>query len=107
MIIINGSLEIVNLFAHIETDSNKLYARTEFIGSQNNHYLKSAVESADTIIVAWGSDKEFKTRKREVWDRFLSNRTVYYFEDDSNRRPPVHISRLANGFYLKAYTPSF
>ena len=102
-----GSLEVVNLFAFIETDSSKLSARSEFIGSQNDNYIRLAVDSSDIIIVAWGSDKEYRTRKKEVWNRFLNNNTVYYFEDNSSRTPPVHISRLANGFYLKEYVPSF
>lgn len=102
-----GSLEVVNLFAYIETDSKKLSANKGFIGNQNDDYIEAAVESADTIIVAWGSDKDYRTRKKEVWNRFLVNRKVYYFEDNSNRTPPVHISRLANGFYLKEYHPTF
>lgn len=102
-----GSLEVVNLFGFIVTDSNKLSAKSEFIGSQNDFFIQTAVESADTIIVAWGSDKDYRARKKEIWNRFLNNTSVYYFEDNSTRTPPVHISRLANGFYLKEYIPSF
>ncbi|WP_172675302.1 DUF1643 domain-containing protein [Virgibacillus halodenitrificans] len=102
-----GSLEVVNLYAFIEIDSSKLKAKQEFIGKDNDYYLQKAVDSAETIIVAWGSDKEYKTRKREVWDGFLNNKNVYYFEDGSNRTPPIHISRLANGFCLKEYIPRF
>src|SRR5690625_313413 len=32
-----GSLEVVNLFAFIETDSKKLSAKPEFIGIENDH----------------------------------------------------------------------
>ncbi|RKD25807.1 hypothetical protein BEP19_02390 [Ammoniphilus oxalaticus] len=102
-----GSLEVVNLFAYIETDSKKLSAQSENVGVENNKYLQSAIETADTIIVAWGSDNQYKTRKREVWNRFLREKDVYYFEDDSNRTIPLHISRLANGFYLERYKPTF
>ncbi|WLD92315.1 DUF1643 domain-containing protein [Alkalihalobacillus sp. AL-G] len=102
-----GSIEVVNLFAYIETDSKKLSAKPEFIGIENDFYLQTAVKSADTIIVAWGSDKEYRTRKKEVWNRFLNNRMVYYFEDNSSRTPPVHTSRLANGIYLKEFSPTF
>jgi len=102
-----GSLEVVNLFAFIETDSKKLSTKPGFIGSENDSYIEFAVESADTIIVAWGSDKENRTRKKEVWNRFLNKKTVYYFEDNSTRTAPVHISRLTNGFYLKEYSPTF
>lgn len=102
-----GSLEVVNLFAFIETDSNKLNAKTEFIGKDNDRYILAAIERADIIIVAWGSDKEYRTRKKEIWRQFLKNKMVYYFEDGSNRTPPVHISRLANGFYLDEYRPAF
>ncbi|MBD3108901.1 DUF1643 domain-containing protein [Bacillus sp. AGMB 02131] len=102
-----GSLEVVNLFAFIETDSKKLSAKPDFIGKENDSSIQSAIESADTIIVAWGSDKEYKTRKKDIWNRFLKNKAVYYFEDNSNRTPPVHVSRLANGFYLKEYIPRF
>lgn len=69
-----GSLEIVNLFAFIETNSKKLSAKPEFIGSENDSYIQSSVESADTIIVAWGSDKEYRTRKKDVWNQFLNNK---------------------------------
>jgi hypothetical protein len=102
-----GLLEVVNLFAFIETDSKKLSVKPEFIGIENDIYIQKAIESASTIIVAWGSDKDYRTRKKEVWNRFLKNKKVYYFEDNSSRTPPVHISRLANGFYLKEYSPTF
>ncbi|MEC1178398.1 DUF1643 domain-containing protein [Metasolibacillus meyeri] len=102
-----GALEVVNLFAFIETDSNKLSAKPEFIGAENDNYIRMATESAETIIVAWGSDKEYRTRKRHVWMQLLDEKKVYYFEDNSNRTPPVHISRLAKGFYLKEYVPMF
>lgn len=102
-----GSLEVVNLFAFIETDSKKLKASAEYIGEENNNYIEKAVGQAEKVVVAWGSDKEYRTRKKEVWELYLKNLDVYYFEDDSNRTPPVHISRLANGFYLKKYTPDF
>lgn len=102
-----GSLEVVNLFAFIETDSKKLSARQEFIGTKNDCYIQEAVESCETIIVTWGSDRKYKTRKREVWNRFLNNKTVYCFEDDSNRTSPIHVSRLSNYFYLKEYNPTF
>jgi hypothetical protein len=102
-----GSLEVVNLFAFIETDSKKLSTKPEFIGIENDKYIQKSIGSADTIIVAWGSDKEYRTRKKEVWNRFLKDKKVYYFEDNSSRTPPVHISRLANGFFLKEYSPTF
>lgn len=102
-----GALEIVNLFAYIGTDSKKVGAGIEFIGEENERYIYHAIESADVIIVAWGSDKDYRNRKREVWNRFLKGRKLYYFEDGSDRTPPIHISRLSNGFYLKEYYPNF
>lgn len=100
-----GSLEVVNLYAFIETDSKKLAGKKEFIGSENDKYIQAAVESADTVIVAWGSNKKYQNRKKDVWNLFLDERPVYYFEDNSNRKRPVHISRLANGFSLKKFKP--
>lgn len=102
-----GSLEVINLFAFIETDSKKLKASPEYIGEKNDYYIEQAINQADKVIVGWGSDNDYRTRKKEVWNKFLKDTKVYYFEDDSNRTPPVHISRLAKGFYLKEYKPKF
>jgi len=100
-----GSLEIVNLFAYIETDSNNLRTNQEYIGSENDNYICEAIVNSETIIVAWGSDNEYRIRKRQVLS-IIGNHAIKYFEDYSERTIPTHISRLKNGFDLRDYNPT-
>lgn len=99
-----GELEVVNLFAYINTDSSTLRTSSKYIGSKNDHYIKLAIENTDLIVVSWGSDNEYKGRKKEVLE-IIGNRSVYYFKDATDRTIPVHISRLSNNFYLEPYPP--
>ena len=97
-----GSLEIVNLFAYVETDSKTLRASQEYIGPENNNYIREEIVNSTTVIVAWASDNDYRIRKREVLS-LIGNRTIKYFEDFSGRNIPNHISRLKNGFELQDY----
>lgn len=101
-----GSLEVVNLFAHIETDSSKLEETDAYVGLNNDSAIIKAIEDASKIIVSWGSDKNFRTRKRTVCG-ILNEKVLHYFDDGSGRTIPVHMSRLKNGFTLREYTPRF
>lgn len=101
-----GSLEIVNLFAYIETDSKKLKTSEKYIGPENEFYIREAIKNSETIIVAWGSDNDYKMRKKQVLS-IIGNRPVKYFEDFSGRTIPTHISRLKNGFELRDYNSPF
>lgn len=101
-----GSLEIINLFAYIETDSKKLKTSEKYVGTENDIYISEAIKNSETIIVAWGSDHDYKTRKKQVLS-IIGNRPIKYFEDFSGRTIPTHISRLKNGFELRDYNSPF
>lgn len=61
-----GSLEIVNLFAYRASRPTILKQITDPIGSENDRYLKKAVDLADKIIVAWGNQGILKNRAKVV-----------------------------------------
>lgn len=64
-----GRIEVVNLFALIETDSKKLHHASYPTGPENDHYLDEAVCESGSIIVAWGAlHKSLEWRARDVLD---------------------------------------
>ncbi|WP_018391822.1 DUF1643 domain-containing protein [Bacillus sp. 37MA] len=99
-----GSIEVINLFAFIETNSKKLKASKQYVGPDNDFYIKGAIndEKTSLIIIAWGRDTIYKNRKRDVL-AFLEGKCLKFFEDSTERTIPVHISRLESEFKLKDY----
>ncbi|WP_226036120.1 DUF1643 domain-containing protein [Aquibacillus saliphilus] len=92
-----GILEVVNLFAYIATDPNKLkkISREEAIGEENLKYITHALEAASIIIVAWGKNGTIKKGYKEpVVTRLLEvfSKKTYCFgktKDGHPRHPLV------------------
>ena len=63
-----GSLEIVNLFAHITPYPRDLRTlnKNDAIGSENDNYIISALNSANKIIAAWGENGKIHKRNKEI-----------------------------------------
>lgn len=68
----HGSFEVVNLFAFRATDPSELkkLEKDIAIGLDNMIYIREALERADLIVAAWGSNG--KTHKRNQDDELIS-----------------------------------
>lgn len=84
-----GSLEAVNLFAYRASCPTILNQITDPIGSENDRYLKQAVELADKIIVAWGNRGILRNRSRVVLD-WLTGFDALYCLGITQRGYPRH-----------------
>ena len=58
-----GALEVVNLFALVSTDPNGLSNVDDPVGPRNDAAIRSALQSAATVVLAWG-DKGLRHRDR-------------------------------------------
>ena len=64
-------LSVVNLFAFIQT--RNFEARPKQVGPENDHYLETAISTADIVLIAWGKSvdsPERKVRVLEILDRY-------------------------------------
>src|SRR5205823_4546686 len=61
-----GSLEVVNLFAHISTDPARLRKARDPVGAGNDNYISQAAGRASMVVCAWGAGGALFGRDREV-----------------------------------------
>lgn len=61
-----GSIEMVNLFAYIDTNRNTFYSVSDPVGLNNDDYLLRSAKRCETVIVAWGNEGTYKNRSDEV-----------------------------------------
>jgi hypothetical protein len=55
-----GYMTIVNLFAYRATNPKELYKIKDPVGKSNFHFIRKSFETADMIVVGWGSEKIVK-----------------------------------------------
>ncbi len=65
-----GGMLIANLFALRSTDASKLEQVPDPYGPENDDFIKSAIERADAVIVAWGTNVRRPVVKEQA-DRVL------------------------------------
>lgn len=92
-----GSFEVVNLFAYRATDPSELnkLEKEIAIGSENLTNIREALERADLIVAAWGSNG--KTHKRNQDDELISLFKNYQLKcldilTDGDPRHPLFVS---------------
>ncbi len=61
-----GGLIMANLYAFISTNPNILLGDGEFVGAENDDYIKQAIELSAITVCGWGSFKPVKNRVVEV-----------------------------------------
>lgn len=61
-----GGIQVVNLYAYRATDPRDLKAAGYPVGADNNDHIKTALQSAGTVCVAWGDRARGLSRPEEV-----------------------------------------
>ena len=59
-------LLIVNQFARVQTKTSAKFGCDSDIGEKNNEAIKSALEEAQVVVIAWGKSNKFKERQKYV-----------------------------------------
>jgi len=75
-----GGFYILNLFAYMSTEKNKLQTVVNPIGSENDENIQNICQKQNTIVVSWGEEKPVlvKNRAKEVKDYLRSlNKDIY------------------------------
>lgn len=85
-------LQVVNVYAIIETDSKKLAARRalqeEIIGPDNQAFLRSFIQHSDLIVCGWGNEGAY--RSDAIHDLLTEvGRPAFCFKKNLNGMP-VH-----------------
>ena len=90
-----GSLTVVNLFGYRTTSPQDLKQVEDPIGPDNDRYLHSAIQQADTVILAWGNQGTWGDRHRVVL-RQLSGVEALYCLGLTKTGQPRHPLYLRN-----------
>lgn len=61
-----GSIEMVNLFAYVDTNRDTFYDVTDPVGSENDKYILKSARRCSKVIVAWGNEGSYRNRAEEV-----------------------------------------
>ena len=61
-----GAFRVCNIFAWRDTDPRKMRAASEPIGEHNNQAITDACYWADTVVAAWGTHGEHRSRGPSV-----------------------------------------
>ncbi|MCM3128142.1 DUF1643 domain-containing protein [Paenibacillus sp. MER 78] len=91
-----GSLEVVNLYAFISTDPNKLKSMIDPIGSENDKYILDAASRATTIVTAWGEKHFINQRHNKVAKLLTSEGHQLHCLGIAKSGHPRHPSRMSH-----------
>ena len=86
-----GILEVVNLYAFRAPKQTDLWQQKSPKGKDNDKYIRKSLESADRVILAWGSSiGQSKKRKRRAGK-------VMRMTIKATRKRPYHLGLNQNG----------
>lgn len=69
-----GRLFVVNLFAFMTADPNKLKLRRDPIGADNDRWIDFALKQSQTVVLAWGNHGVHQERAKAVLRRLPQER---------------------------------
>lgn len=96
-----GCLDIVNLYSFISTDPENLKRNNDLERKDTDKFILKAIEDAEIIIIAWGSDKnKYSARKREVMKLIKEYAIPLKCFKDPDGKMGRHPSRMGNDFEL-------
>src|SRR5690554_1081928 len=61
-----GEFRLVNLFPYMATDSKELNGKHEVGSKENLEIISSNIDECDKIYIAWGTEKKYIRKKREL-----------------------------------------
>lgn len=100
-----GSMSIVNLFSFISSNPDALAGNTDSVRPETDKYINETVQAANTIIIAWGSDKsKYVKRKKEVWQLLLEHQQkvkCFKCKDNKMGRHPSRLGKLELCDFIK------
>jgi hypothetical protein len=89
-----GSLEVVNLFGLRTTQPQRLRQAADPVGPDCDRYVQTAIERADTIIVAWGNWGNLQGRDQTVLNWIDPSRCYCLGVNQSGQpRHPLYLKR--------------
>jgi len=80
------TLLLVNLYSETGLNQNNIRSAPNAVGADNDHWLKTAAEESDLIIVAWGDFPWIKFRSRQVMNLLLPY-TLHAVQVNANGTP--------------------
>ena len=97
-----GALEVVNLFALVSTDPNGLHAADDPVGPGNDAAIRSALSSADRVVLAWGNNGLWRRDRADAVIEMARNAGTPCCFGMTKEGAPRHPLRLS---YKAALTP--
>ncbi len=95
-----GSFRIVNLFPFRATDPKELVGNTNIESERNMEVISNSIDEFDVVIIAWGTEKKFIRKKREVEQLLISKALipskVLCWQDNKSGDYPKHLRILAD-----------
>lgn len=97
------SIEMVNLFAFIDTNRDIFYDVADPVGPDNDKYILQSAKKCDKLIAAWGNEGSHLNRE-EVVLKYLKPivKTLYCLGKNVNGQPK-HPGRISNVSKLQIY----
>lgn len=95
-----GGIDIVNLFSCIEKDSERLTQYKQKFDDNTDKYINKVIEKNSDIIIAWGVNKNRKTRIKTI-KKFIkkyNNKNIFRLVDEDDEIK--HISVVSNHFKI-------
>lgn len=86
---------IVNQFAYVQT--NNFTGEEHHVGAENDTHIKKAIENADIVIVAWGKDNPYQSRKSTI------NAILSEFPNKPVMQTKKHPSRGTYTNFIESY----
>jgi hypothetical protein len=98
-----GSMEMVNLFAYIDTVQSQLYDVPDPVGPENDLYLIDTANRCDTVILMWGNNGLHRDRAETVLQQLRSLGIELYCLKVTSLCKPWHIGRIGYVERLEKY----
>jgi hypothetical protein len=91
-----GSIEMVNLFAFIDTNKTTFYDVDDPVGPENDKYILQSVKRCDKVIVAWGNEGSHLKRDEIVLKYLKPIVKSLYCLGNNKDGQPKHPGRISN-----------
>ena len=98
-----GGIHVVNLYALVSTDPEKLLSEPDSIGGVTDDYLEMAAFTTSKVIVAWGNHGADNQRRVDSVIKILTRfQDIYCLGKNQNGQPkhPLYVRKMPEGDLL-------